>query len=284
MKFDISVIIPVYNAADFIRAAVESALLQPEVKEVILVEDASPDGSLAQCEKLVAEYPLLKLYRHPGGENRGAGASRNLGMEKASNDYISFLDADDYFLPDRFKKTFTVFQKYPDADGVYEAIEEFTHGQPAAFGFYSVNRPLPPERLFHYLIRGTYGHFHTNGLTIRKSVLQKAGVFDTTLRLHQDSELWLRFAFHGRLYPGVLDKPVTMVRTHGNNRITHANIKSRLQFWTVALAHFRRQPISAIDRVLIAWKYAKIKSKVLEENFMLEFIRTMAAWKKSNGG
>src|SRR5689334_20372935 len=118
MKFDVSVVIPVYNAAGFIRTAVESALMQSEVKEVILVEDASPDGSLAECEKLVAEYSLLRLYRHPEGANKGAGASRNLGMEKASHEYISFLDADDYFLPDRFKETFSVFQKNPDADGV----------------------------------------------------------------------------------------------------------------------------------------------------------------------
>lgn len=74
----VSVVIPVYNAAPFVRDAVESALAQPETGEVILVEDGSLDDSLTVCRALAAENDRVKLYRHPNGENCGAGASRFL--------------------------------------------------------------------------------------------------------------------------------------------------------------------------------------------------------------
>ncbi|PMB23704.1 glycosyl transferase family 2, partial [Fischerella thermalis CCMEE 5198] len=58
----ISVIIPVYNAEKYVRQAVESALSQPEVGEVILIEDASSDKSFKVCQELAHEYSLVKLF------------------------------------------------------------------------------------------------------------------------------------------------------------------------------------------------------------------------------
>ena len=77
----ISVIIPVYNAEDFVTLAVESALAQPETGEVILIEDGSPDNSLTICQELEEKYNKVRLLRHPHGRNKGAAASRNLGMK-----------------------------------------------------------------------------------------------------------------------------------------------------------------------------------------------------------
>ncbi|MGZ5196876.1 MAG: glycosyltransferase family 2 protein, partial [Kaistella sp.] len=60
----ISVIIPVYNAAAFLRKAVESALKHTEVEEVVLIEDASPDHSLEICKELVSENKKVKLFQN----------------------------------------------------------------------------------------------------------------------------------------------------------------------------------------------------------------------------
>ena len=64
----------------------------------------------------------VKLFTHPGNTNKGAGASRNLGIENATMDFIAFLDADDYYLPDRFEAEKEIFLKEPLTDGVYGAI------------------------------------------------------------------------------------------------------------------------------------------------------------------
>ena len=87
---DISVIIPVYNAATFLRKAVESAVNLDEVKEILLVEDASTDNSLELCRTLQTEHPKVKLFQHPDQGNHGAGATRNLGLEKATQEFIAF--------------------------------------------------------------------------------------------------------------------------------------------------------------------------------------------------
>ncbi len=63
-EFKFSVIIPVYNAAAYVRHAVESALAQPETAEVILIEDGSPDNALEICENLASEFEKVKLLRH----------------------------------------------------------------------------------------------------------------------------------------------------------------------------------------------------------------------------
>ncbi|MFD2518538.1 glycosyltransferase family 2 protein [Salinimicrobium flavum] len=256
---EVSVIIPVYNAERYVRIAVESAIVQREVSEIILIEDNSPDNALEICESLVSEYSKIKLLRHPNGENRGASASRNLGVREAKGDYISFLDADDFFAANRFKKTMEVFSENPEADGVYEAIGIFNK-TPEDYKLYSVSKPIAPPKLFHFFLRGTYGHFSTDGITVKRSFFEKAGYFNEKLPLHQDSELWLRMAYFGKLYAGNLNTPVAFARRHENNRISTANKESNLKFWKAVKKFFEKQQISPIDKFLINRKIARLES------------------------
>jgi glycosyltransferase involved in cell wall biosynthesis len=271
MSLTVSVVIPVYNAAPFVAHAVRSALAQPEAGEVILVEDGSSDNSLEICLELVKLSSRIKLFRHKEGANLGAGATRNFGIDKAIFEYIAFLDADDYFLPHRFKETVRVFQENADADAVYEAAGHFIQGKEDTYKIYTINRSIAPEKLFHYLLKGTYGHFHTNAITFKKGLLKRTNVFDTTLRLHQDSELWLRFAFYGKLYPGELQKPVTMVRMHENNRFKHSNEASRLQFWKAVSDHFVNKRVPKVDYVLLLLKYCRARAHANKTHILHEF-------------
>ncbi|MBN1680150.1 MAG: glycosyltransferase family 2 protein [Anaerolineae bacterium] len=242
-ELQISVVMPVYNAANFVRDAVESALAQPEVAEVILVEDGSPYGDLAICEQLAGDYDRVKLFRHPNGENRGAGPSRNLGILKSRCDYIAFLDADDFYLPDRFKTARQVFEAHPDAEGVYEAIgvhfeTEVTRQRwTARQGEYltTVSEPVEPGDLFSVLVAGTHGHFSGDGLVVHRSVFSRCGYFPD-LRLHQDTAMWIKIAAVARLYPGSLETPVAMRRAHDANRADQSrseseNIHLRYMMW-----------------------------------------------------
>lgn len=229
-KFQVSVITPVYNAARYIEHAVESALNLAEVGEIILVEDGSPDNALAICKKLEQQHSKVKVFQHSNGENRGAGASRNLGIEKASCDYIAFLDADDWYLPNRFEAEKKLFSSV-EVDGVYgatgfydENTKELNNSKITTF-----DEKLTPEALlFHYV--SYKGRFTTDAITVRKSLFEKSGVFNTQLRLHQDTHLWYRLAYHGQLHPGIIDKPVAIRRVHDQNRIAAMNSQSRSLF------------------------------------------------------
>jgi glycosyltransferase involved in cell wall biosynthesis len=118
---EVSVVIPVYSAELFLEKAVESALIQEETVEILLVEDGSLDGSFDLCTSLEHEHESAMLVRHPDGGNRGAGAARNLGIKSASSGFIAFLDADDLYLPGRFGTAREIFSEQPGVDGVYEA-------------------------------------------------------------------------------------------------------------------------------------------------------------------
>ena len=93
MKVNISVIIPVYNAADTVLRAVDSVMLQEyDPIEVILVDDGSTDGSGAICDELAERDDRIKVVHKPNG---GVSSARNAGLEHASGEYVMFLDADD---------------------------------------------------------------------------------------------------------------------------------------------------------------------------------------------
>ena len=226
----ISVIIPVYNAEKYVTNAVESALQFDEVFEVILVEDHSPDKALEVCKTLAQKHEKVKLFQHPDKGNHGAGASRNVGMRNATGDFIAFLDADDFFLPNRFHAERELF-KNPDVDGVYGAIGVHYWSEKAKeqyFNIYqdkltTVYKNHPAKDVFPGLIgmRGSFGLFSIDALTIRKSALDKMdALMKTDLKLHQDTDFLMRLAFYNNLYAGILDEPIAVRGVHESNRIS----------------------------------------------------------------
>ncbi|MCR9265870.1 MAG: glycosyltransferase family 2 protein [Flavobacteriaceae bacterium] len=231
--FRVSVIIPVYNAEAYLRKAVESAVHLEEVGEVILVEDASPDKALGVAQALEQEFEKVRLYQHPDKGNHGAGASRNLGIQKAKCDYIAFLDADDYYLPNRFKKDKEIFAKHSDAEGVYSCVGTHFLTEEAKQQFYekglgyqevlTLSDVVSPKELFRVLFHRhpkVKGEFCTNGITLKKNVFKKVGNFHTALRLRQDIHLWRRLAGFCTLYAGEIKRPVSMRGIHAHNRMT----------------------------------------------------------------
>ncbi|WP_426476873.1 glycosyltransferase family 2 protein [Chryseobacterium sp. CBSDS_008] len=230
MKMKISVIIPVYNAERYVSQAVESALQFDEVLEVILVEDQSPDNALQVCQKLAEKYDRVKCFQHPDKKNHGASPSRNLGIEKSTGDFIAFLDADDYFLSNRFDAEKELF-KNPEVGGVYGALGVDYYSDAAKEQYYklfqdrlsTVYKKHPPKEVFlgqiHML--GSFGLFSIDTLTIRRLALHKIKpLFKPHLKLHEDTEFLIRLSYYIDLYPGIIDQAVAMRGVHEDNRIT----------------------------------------------------------------
>ena len=94
----ISVVVPIYNVEKYVRESIESILDQTFVDfELIIVDDASPDGSLEICQNLAQYDTRIKIIRHT--YNQGLGAARNTGMYQSRGRYIAFLDSDDLMIP-----------------------------------------------------------------------------------------------------------------------------------------------------------------------------------------
>lgn len=101
----ISVIIPVYNTAKYLRRCLDSVLAQSfENFELILVDDCSRDESGAICEEYAAKDHRISIIHHQG--NQGVSAARNHGIDTAQGDYISFIDSDDW-VETNYLKDFT---------------------------------------------------------------------------------------------------------------------------------------------------------------------------------
>lgn len=98
MRF--SIVIPVYNVAEYLRACVDSVLANDcSDCEIILVDDGSTDGVCpALCDQIAAEHPEFIRVIHQ--ENRGLGGARNTGLEAAKGEYLFFVDSDDTIAPD----------------------------------------------------------------------------------------------------------------------------------------------------------------------------------------
>ncbi|MBA9076981.1 glycosyltransferase family 2 protein [Rufibacter quisquiliarum] len=228
----VSVIIPVYNAAQYLQRSVESALLQPETGEVILIDDASKDNSLEVCFELARRSEKVKVFQHPDKANHGAAATRNIGLRNAQFDYIAFLDADDYFLENRFAKAIEVFQSDSSIDGVYEPVGTYYVDEEAMTRFSKKKRlkeeqvkayitavkvDVAPDELMNVLLEGNKGHFCTGGIVFKRKLLKKTGLYNEQLRVAEDSLFYLKLAYYGKLVSGGKTEPVAIRVVHDSN-------------------------------------------------------------------
>lgn len=115
----ISIIVPVYNVEQYIKECFDSIAAQTYKGEIecIFVDDCGKDDSVAVLEKLIAEYkgPIQFCIVHHE-HNKGLSGARNMGIKKASGDYLYFLDSDDSITSDCIEKLTTLAEKYPGVE------------------------------------------------------------------------------------------------------------------------------------------------------------------------
>ena len=121
----VSIIVPFFNAAPFFSEAIESVRAQTyDAWELLLVDDGSSDGSTEIAQRYAGRYPeKIRYLSHEGRQNRGKSTTRNLGLGQAQGDYVTFLDADDLFLPDKLARQVGLLHAQPTAGMVYGRTE-----------------------------------------------------------------------------------------------------------------------------------------------------------------
>lgn len=247
----VSVVIPVYNAEKFLAKAIESCLALPETAEVILVDDGSKDNSVSIAESYVNNDARVKLVFHPNKQNRGTGASRNLGIVSSTSEYVAFLDNDDFYLPGRFSKAKELFEKYPEIDGVHEAIGTYpydaesleTHmkrmksgkNNHAQLELTTMDIAIEPAELFEALLLEKNGWFHVDGITLKKTVFEKTGLHDEEFIWSEDTEFFYRLCYFGKIMAGRLNEPVAMRGIYKGNRTLTPFGDEKARYYNVPL-------------------------------------------------
>ena len=189
----VSVITIFLDAERFIAEAIESVRAQTyEHWELVLVDDGSRDGSSRIAREYAARAPeRIRVVEHPGHENLGMSASRNLGVAHARGDLIALLDADDVYLPEKLAHQVAVLAEHPEAGAVYGATqywyswtgrpEDASRDRTRRRGFPADSLVRPPGALATFL-RDDARTPCTCGVVMRREAIARAGGFENAFR------------------------------------------------------------------------------------------------------
>jgi glycosyltransferase involved in cell wall biosynthesis len=179
----ISAVIPCYNAAPWLRAAIESALGQSRpVAELIVVDDGSTDGSAA----IAAEYPV-RMLRSP--ENRGHAHARNFALREAAHDIVAWLDADDYWDPHHCAVVVPLLEAHPAAAVAFSAVRQVGD----VTGVWARPTACPqPVYVFWECFASTI--VPAMSAITRRGPALEIGAFREELRIAPDFDFWLRLS------------------------------------------------------------------------------------------
>ena len=259
MDFLVSVVIPAYNCERYIEKAITSVIQQPEVAEIVVVNDGSTDTTQSILEALQKQNQIIKVYHHENNSNKGRSASRNLAIKNATANYIAFLDADDYYLPNRFVSDKKIFLIDDKVDGVYNAIganfyRDASDEEQEQLELTTIRENVKPEELFEVLLSGEKGHFSIDGLTLKRTVFESVGYFDETLKVSEDTNLFFKLALKCQLNTGIVDKPVAMRGVHNNNVFNRNDLYKKYQIKMFESLFFwcgkNEIPVARIDTLL----------------------------------
>ena len=184
----ISVIMPARNAGETIAETLESLLAQTRgVWRAIIVDDGSTDTTRAIAEDYAKRDPRITVIDGP--QRGSAGAARNAGLARADGEWILFLDSDDLLDPDMMERMMAALAAHPHADAVH------CHWRYIDWDGAAISEACCEETgedLFPALTR--YCAFAIHSCVFRRSLLDKAGVFDEDLVTCEDFDLWQRIA------------------------------------------------------------------------------------------
>lgn len=225
----VSVIIPTYNRAHFIKAAIQSVLEQTYSNlELIVVDDGSTDNT-HDVVKLITDDRLLYIQQ----SNRGRSNARNHAISLARGKYIAFLDSDDIYLPNKIELQVNYLKNHSDVGMVYTSA-------------YCINEQ--GEMLIHRYEANVSGFIYENiaffvPVTITlptvmtyKTVLNQVGGFDEKMHRFEDTDMWRRISKIYRI--NAIPEFTCLLRTHSDNALLNQNpeqISTALDYYTAKI-------------------------------------------------
>lgn len=178
VEYKVSVIMPMYKGARFIKAAVDGLLDQSLAElEVIVIDDCSPDDSLDVCRKLYGDNERVQILAQP--QNMGPGEARNAGIKAARGEYIAFADCDDGVLKNAYKEMYELAKEKNDADVVH------------SMGIIFSLDPTDPDNIYQVREKD-YFYIYSDRVTVREQTVLSDD-------MDERYEKWRQHAYHWQL-------------------------------------------------------------------------------------
>ena len=258
-RYDISVIIPVYNVEDYIRPCLDSVLRQGPVSlQVIMIDDGSTDSSGRIADEYAAQYDNF-ICRHI--ENGGQGNARNVGVTLAAGKYIVFLDSDDILPDDSYYKMFRIAER----DG-----SDITICNMARFNSQRIYRSRLHEKVFAHL--GSTAHITTDhsllydtcspNKLIRRSFYQDNGFMCPSGYYYEDIPFCIQMHLAAEKVSVLHDIGYLWREREGSDKsVTQKtaevrNLRDRITAMEVTNEHLAKY--SAREDLLASWKYKNL--------------------------
>ncbi|MFB2882319.1 glycosyltransferase [Floridanema aerugineum] len=251
----ISVIIPVYNGEKTIQQTIESVINQTFTDfEIIIINDGSKDSTLDIISTI--QDPRIKVFSYA---NAGLSASRNRGLSLASGEFISFLDADDCWTPDKLQAQLEALQANPEAAVAYswtDYIDEY--GQVLRSG----TRISVSGNVYEKLLVRNFLENGSNAL-IRRQALTEVGNFDESLTAAEDWDMYVRLA--SRYHFVVVRSPQILYRVSTSSMSTNVAKQEAASLQVIERA-FNQAPESLqhLKKYALSTLYIYLTFKVLE--------------------
>ena len=184
----ISVVIPTYNRYELLKRAISSVLTQKYLPQEVIVID---DGSSDKTSDIQKDFPTVKYFYQ---KNRGVSSARNLGIKKASFDWIAFLDSDDEWVEDKLLKQINyhkinknILMSYTDEEWIRDGAKVKIPKK-----FQKIGKDVFLENL-------SYCNIAPSSVLMHKKLFEKFGLFDENLEVCEDYDLWLRVSSHKKI-------------------------------------------------------------------------------------
>jgi len=192
----ISIIIPVFNGANYLREAIESALAQTYSKvEIIVVDDGSADNGATR--RIAESFGSKTTYIRQ--ENGGCGAALNTGISAMTGQYFSWLSHDDIYTPDKLSRQVEILRGIADKNTIIYGNYDLIDSESKRFFSMRLEALGTAEQLDMPLYPLTRGIIHGCVLLIPRALFEKYGKFNPALKTTQDYDLWFRLFRHARI-------------------------------------------------------------------------------------
>ncbi|XVJ50914.1 MAG: glycosyltransferase [Vampirovibrio sp.] len=219
----IAIITASYNYAHLISETIDSILAQTHDDwELIIVDDGSSDDSLNVIQAYVNQYPNIHLFQHEGGVNKGLKETVRLGLEKATGEYVAFLESDDLWVDSHLEKKVAILKQTPDLVFMFNDVQLF--GESASIeemeGYFKQAYTILNAKAWPRYMVGYFSMLNIvptfSCVLVKKDVLKTCD-FSPPVDAWLDKWLWGQIALSSPFY--YLNEKLTLWRMHEKSYI-----------------------------------------------------------------
>ena len=228
----LSVVLPLYNGASFVKGAIDSVMAQQELPahwEILVVDDGSSDSGAEICRRLAVQHPQIRVEQLP--DNLGVATARNRGVARARYEHLGFIDQDDQWLPCKWQTQLRALS---------ESEVDYVLGHQQ----FELESPHKPPHWFRQdWLQGPQIAYVLGGMLIRRDKFCQVGDLDQSLRFGGDDVDWFNRAKIAGLTHKTIDDVVLHRYIHDHNASGRTQ-QSNPELLRVIRAKLARQALS----------------------------------------